>query len=147
MAKVRTIISRHFDDSLGDDDIGRHFCDLKFWKPDQPLNKTDRGAETLEIFRGIIQQVTCKRDELLVVLTNPQDEFLLIIFHSPIAFKGISVIGTEICDIYQENDVSFSQNVKRIAPIQNKKSYHFKTINHRENTFTIIAGGYSIDKI
>ena len=150
LAKVRTIISKHFDDSLGDDDmddIERHFSDLKFWKPDQPLNKIDRGAETLEISRGTIQQVTCKRDELLVVFTNQQDEFLLITFHSPIAFKGVNMIGHEIYDIYKEKDVSFSQNVKRIATLQNKKSYCFKTSDHIESIFTVIADSYSIEKI
>lgn len=84
--------------------------------------------------------------ELLVVFTNQQDDFLLITFHNPIAFKGISVIGNEICDIYNEEDVSFSQNVKRTAPLQNKKTYCFKSNDQEESIFTVIADGYRIEK-
>ena len=95
LSKVRTIISQHFDDSLGDDeldDIERHFSDLKFWKPDQPLNKKTPETEVPEVSKGTIQQVTCKRNELLVVFTNQKGELLLITFHNPVAFKGISAI-------------------------------------------------------
>ena len=37
LAKIRTIISRHFDDTLGDDDmddVERHVAGLKFWRPE-----------------------------------------------------------------------------------------------------------------
>ena len=35
LAKIRTVISRHFDDTLGDDDmddVERHVAGLKFWR-------------------------------------------------------------------------------------------------------------------
>lgn len=67
LAKVRTIIPRHFDDSLGKDDmddIERHFSDLKFWEPNKPLKKATTNPV---IPRGKTEQVTCKHNELLVV--------------------------------------------------------------------------------
>ncbi|AKS04964.1 hypothetical protein [Pseudomonas trivialis] len=150
LAKVRAIISKQFDDSLGDDDmddIERHLSNLKFWKPDQPLNKINHDIELLEISNGTIQQVTCKLNELLVVYTNQQDEFLLITFHNPVAFKGISAIGAKVRNIYEEIDPNLSQNLKHITPVQDWRSYCFKTSNDSESIFTVVAEGYSVEKI
>ncbi|WP_236692179.1 hypothetical protein [Pseudomonas fildesensis] len=129
------------------DDIERHLSNLKFWKPDQPLNKTSHCTELLEVSNGIIQQVTCKRNELLVVYTNQQNEFLLITFHNPVAFKGINAVGAEIHDIYKETDLNLSQDVKRVTPIENGRSYCFKASNDGESIFTVVADGYSVEKI
>ncbi len=150
LAKVRTIISEHFDDSLGDDDMDdteRHFSGLEFWKPERPLNTIKHATEILEISRGTIQQITCKRDELLVVFTNEQDEFILITFHDAVAFKGISAIGAELCDIKEGIDVNFSQETQRIAPVQNKKIYCFKSKKQEASIFTVVADGYSTERI
>lgn len=150
LSKVRTIISQHFDDSLGDDeldDIERHFSDLKFWKPDQPLNRKTPETEVLEVSKGTIQQVTCKRNELLVVFTNQQDEFLLITFHNPIAFKSNSAIGVETDGLFKEEHLTLSQDAKCIAPLQNTKSYCFKAAFSKEIIFTVTSDGYSVEKI
>lgn len=85
LAKVRGIISQHFDDSLGDDDmddIERYVSDLKLWKPDQPLNRTTQNIENIDISNVTIQQVTCKQNELLVIITNQQNEMSLITFYN-----------------------------------------------------------------
>jgi hypothetical protein len=37
------------------DDIERHFPNVKFCKPNQPLNKTDHGTEVLDISGGTIK--------------------------------------------------------------------------------------------
>jgi len=150
LAKVRTIISQHFDDSLGDDeldDIERHFSDLKFWKPDQPLNKKEPETEVPDISKGTIQQVTCKRNELLMVFTNQQDEFLLITFHNPIEFKGISAIGIETNGLHKEEDLTLSQDAKCTTPLQNTKTYCFKETIRKEVIFTVTSDGYSVEKI
>ncbi|MGY2042453.1 hypothetical protein ACW9I9_08770 [Pseudomonas pergaminensis] len=150
LSKVRTIISQHFDDSLGDDDlddIERHFSDLKFWKPDQSLTGKTLETEALEISNGTIQQVTCKRNELLVVFTNQQDEFLLITFHNPIAFKGISAIGAETDGLFKEEELTLSQDAKYITNLENTQSYCFKATTSREIIFTVTSEGYSVEKI
>lgn len=150
LSKVRTIISQHFDDSLGDDDlddIERHFSDLKFWKPDQSLTGKTLETEALEISNGTIQQVTCKRNELLVVFTNQQDEFLLITFHNPIAFKGISAIGAETDGLFKEEELTLSQDAKYITNLENTQSYCFKATTSREIIFRVTSEGYSVEKI
>lgn len=150
LSKVRTIISQHFDDSLGDDDlddIERHFSDLKFWKPDQSLTGKTLETEALEISNGTIQQVTCKRNELLVVFTNQQDEFLLITFHNPIAFKGISAIGAETDGLFKEEELTLSQDAKYITNLENAQSYCFKATTSGEIIFTVTSEGYSVEKI
>ncbi|SFS29064.1 hypothetical protein [Pseudomonas sp. NFACC42-2] len=150
LSKVRTIISQHFDDSLGDDeldDIERHFSDLKFWKPDQPLNKKTPETEVLEVSKGTIQQVTCKRNELLVVFTNQQGELLLITFHNPVAFKGISAIGTETDGLFKEGDNTLLEDEKCITPLQNTETYCFKATTSREIIFIVTSEGYSVEKI
>ncbi|EZI23490.1 hypothetical protein [Pseudomonas extremaustralis] len=96
LAKVRTIIPRHFDDSLGKDDmddIERHFSDLKFWEPNKPLKKATTNPV---IPRGKTEQVTCKHNELLVVFTNELNESLPITFHNTITFKGVNTIGAKL---------------------------------------------------
>lgn len=150
LSKVRTIISQHFDDSLGDDeldDIERHFSDLKFWKPDQPLNKKQPETEVLEISKGTIQQITCKRNELLVAFTNQQDEFSLITFPNPIAFKSVRAVGSETCGLYKEENLDLSQDAKCIIPLQNEKNYCFKAINGEEIIFTVISEKYRVEKL
>lgn len=150
LSKVRTIISQHFDDSLGDDeldDIERHFSDLKFWKPDQPLNGKTPETKALEVSKGTIQQVTCKHNELLVVFTNQQDEFLLITFHNPIAFKSNSAIGVETDGLFKEEHLTLSQDAKCITPLQNTESYCFKAAISKEIIFTVTADRYSLEKI
>jgi hypothetical protein len=150
LSKIRTIISKSFDETLGNDDlddIERHFSDLKFWKPDQPLNKKNPETEVFNSLSGTIQQVTCKRNELLVILTNQQDDFLLITFHNPIAFKGNSAAGAKTCDFHIEENLDFSQDAKSTTPQKNKKSYYFKEINGGEIIFTVTSEGYSIEKI
>lgn len=150
LSKVRTIISQHFDDSLGDDnleDIERHFSNLKFWKPDQPLNKKTPETEVPDISKGTIQQVTCKRNELLMVFTNQQDEFLLITFHNPVEFKGISAIGIETDGLFKEGALTLLQDAKCITPLQKAETYCFKATTNREIIFTVISEGYSVEKI
>ena len=73
LAKVRRIVSMPFDDSLGDDgmdDRERHFSDLKFW---EPINRTNHNTEQIDISKGTIEQVTSKKNELLVIFTDQQD--------------------------------------------------------------------------
>ena len=150
LAKVRTIISRHFDDSLGKDDmddIERHFSDLKFWEPNKPLKKANNATKNLAVSRGKIEQVTCKRNELLVIFTNELDESLLITFHNAIAFNGVSTIGAETCGLSEETDSNFSQDKKHIPSVQNKKTYYFRASNNKDIIFTIIADSYKTESI
>ncbi|MGU9819428.1 hypothetical protein ACU684_29050 [Pseudomonas sp. LF135] len=149
LAKVRRIISMPFDDSLGDDemdDMERYFSDLKFWEPRQPMNRTSHSTEEITISKGIIEQVTCKRNELLVFFTDQQDQSLLITFHNAAAFKSINAI-TSRCEIHEEKDSHLSQEVARIAPDKSGKSYCFKDSNSGEVIFSVIAGSYSIERI
>lgn len=149
LAKVRRIISTHFDDSLGDDDMDdmeRHFSDLKFWEPIQPLNRTNHGTEQITISKGTIEQVTSKRNELLVFFTDQQDQSMLITFHNPVAFKGINAITSQ-CEIHEEKDSNLSQEVARIAPDKPGKSYCFKDSSSGEVVFAVIAGSYSTERI
>lgn len=147
LSKVRRIISQHFDDSLGDDemdDLERHFSDLEFWKPDQPLGRKDHGMDILKLSKLTIQQITCKRNELLVIVTDEQDNFLLITFHSPSAFQGVSAIGTEIREICEGGDLDSLQDANHISVNPNKKSYCFKANN---DIFTVIADSYYCERI
>ncbi|WP_369303269.1 hypothetical protein [Pseudomonas sp. N2-5-1-1] len=149
LAKVRRIVSMPFDDSLGDDemdDMERYFSDLKFWEPSQPMNRTSPSTEKITISKGIIEQVTCKRNELLVFFTDQQDQSLLITFHNPAAFKSINAITSQ-CEIYEEKDSNLSQEVARIAPDKSGKNYCFKDSSSGEVIFSVIAGSYSIERI
>ncbi|WP_416363699.1 hypothetical protein [Pseudomonas sp. NFX183] len=149
LAKVRRIVSMPFDDSLGDDemdDIERYFSDLKFWEPSQPMNRTNPSTEKITISKGIIEQVTCKRNELLVFFTDQQDQSLLITFHNPAAFKSINAITSQ-CEIHEEKDSNLSQEVARIAPDKPGKSYCFKDCSSGEVIFAVIADSYSIERI
>ncbi|WP_242197470.1 MULTISPECIES: hypothetical protein [unclassified Pseudomonas] len=149
LAKVRRIVSMPFDDSLGDDemdDMERYFSDLKFWEPSQPMNRTSPSTEKITISKGIIEQVTCKRNELLVFFTDQQDQSLLITFHNPAAFKSINAITSQ-CEIYEEKDSNLSQEVARIAPDKSGKNYCFKNSSSGEVIFSVIAGSYSIERI
>ncbi len=148
LAKVRTIISKNFDDTLGADDmddVERYCSDLTFWKPDQPLNKKEHEKEAIEFPGGIIQQITCKHNELLVVVTDLQHEYLLITFHNPVAFKGSGAVGAETSGIYEEKNTGFSQDTKCIK--KSEKKYSFKANKDEENIFTVIADTYNIEKI
>lgn len=149
LAKVRRIVSMPFDDSLGADemdDMERHFSDLKFWEPSQPMNRTSPSTEKITISKGIIEQVTCKRNELLVFFTDQQDQSLLITFHNPAAFKSINAIASQ-CEIHEEKDSNLSQEVARIAPDKSGKNYCFKDSSSGEVIFAVIAGSYSIERI
>ncbi|WP_426182130.1 hypothetical protein [Pseudomonas sp. TWRC1-2] len=149
LAKVRRIVSMPFDDSLGDDemdDMERYFSDLKFWEHSQPMNRTSPSTEKITISKGIIEQVTCKRNELLVFFTDQQDQSLLITFHNPAAFKSINAITSQ-CEIYEEKDSNLSQEVARIAPDKSGKNYCFKDSSSGEVIFSVIAGSYSIERI
>lgn len=124
LAKIRTIISKGFDDTLGDDDmddVERHCSDLEFWRPDQPLNKKKHETDAIEFSGGTIQQVTCKR-------------------------KGVSAVGAEICGIYEEKDPSPPQ-IAKYPPQKNGKSYCLKASINKSNIFTVTANTYSIEKI
>lgn len=149
LAKVRRIVSMPFDDSLGDDemdDMERYFSDLKFWEPSQPMNRTSPSTEKITISKGIIEQVTCKRNELLVFFTDQQDQSLLITFHNPAAFESINAITSQ-CEIHEEKDSNLSQEVARIAPDKSGKNYCFKDSSSGEVIFAVIAGSYSIERI
>ncbi len=148
LGKVRTIISKNFDDTLGDDDmddIERYCSDLKFWKPDQPLNRKEHEKEAIEFSGGAIQQITCKHNELLVIVTNLQHEHLLITFQNSVAFHGTGAVGAEISGIYEEKDPSIQLDAKRIK--KNEKSYSFKSSKDEGNIFTVFADTYRIEKI
>jgi hypothetical protein len=149
LAKVRGIISLHFDDTLGDDDmddIERHLSDLQLWKPNQPLNRTNHGAEHIDISKGTIDQITCKQNELLVIFTDPQDQSVLITFHNLIAFKGMNAMGTE-CEMHTEKNTNLLQGSESIATKKTDNSYHFKDSSDGNVIFTVIAGNYSVEKI
>ncbi len=149
LAKIRTIISKGFDDTLGDDDmddVERHCSDLEFWRPDQPLNKKKHETDAIEFSGGTIQQVTCKRNELLVIVSDSQSEYLLITFHNYVAFQGVSAVGAEICGIYEEKDPSPPQ-IAKYTPQKNEKNYCLKASINKSNIFTVTANTYSIEKI
>ncbi|WP_256732901.1 hypothetical protein [Pseudomonas sp. P7548] len=149
LANVRSIISRKFDDTLGDDDmddIERHVSDLTFWTPDQPLNKRVRITDPFEIPKGIIEQINCKPNELWVVFSDLQGNFLEIIFHNPIAFQATCALGAETNGISEES-IEPSQLSQKTTNIQNKKSYCFKSHDDSEAVLTIIADGYSVERI
>ncbi len=146
LAKVRRIVSMPFDDSLGDDemdDMERHFSDLKFW---EPMNRTSQSTEQIEISKGAIEQVTSKKNELLVIFTDQQDQSLLITFHDPIAFKGVNPINTE-CEMFEENFSNLLQDPANIAPNDTSKSYYFKDSIDGRAIFVVTAGGYSTERI
>lgn len=148
LAKVRKIISQHFDDSLGDDDLDdveRYVSDLNIWKPDQPLNRTNQNTQKFDISKGTIHQITCKRNELLVVFTDQQNEMLLITFYHPTAFKGMNVLGVETCGLREEKDFDFPPKEDRA--IQNGKSYCFKACNSGNVIFEVVASGYFVERI
>ncbi|WP_242176616.1 MULTISPECIES: hypothetical protein [unclassified Pseudomonas] len=116
LAKVRRIISAHFDDSLGDDDmddIERYFSDLNFWTPNQPLNQSTHSTANIQISKGTIEQVICKKNELLIIFTDEQDQSLLITFQELIAFKGVNAVGTK-CEMHEKKDSSPSQDTARL---------------------------------
>ena len=150
LAKVRGIISQHFDDSLGDDDmddIERYVSDLKLWKPDQPLNRKNQNTQQIDISKGTIQQITCKRNELLVVITDQQNEMLLVTFYNHITFKGMSAVGTEICGMEEEKDSNLPLKAERAPSTQTEKSFCFKASNSGEIIFEVVASGYYIERI
>ena len=149
LAKVRSIISRKFDDTLGEDDmddIERHVSDLIFWKPDQPLNKRVRITDPFEIPKGTIEQICCKKNELWVVFSDLNGDFLNITFHNPIAFQANSALGAETAGISEKN-IESSQPSKHGINIQIKKNYCFKSSDDSEAVLTIIADGYSVERI
>lgn len=150
LAKVRTIISENFDDALGDDDmddVERYCSDLKFWAPDQPLNKKeqDQDKEVIEFSGGTIQQITCKHNQILVIVTNLQHEYSLITFHNSLAFEGTGALGAETGGIYEEKDSDRPQDVKHMR--KHEKRYCFRASKNEENIFTVTADAYSIEKI
>lgn len=150
LTKVRAIISRHFDDSLGDDemdDIERYFSDLVFWKPGQPLSPKTHNIELDAPPSGMIQQITCKQSELLVVLNNQQNEHVLITFHNPTDFKGTSPMSIEACDIREEKYCAPSQNTDSTAATKNQNRYCFTTHQEKKVILSVIADSYSVEQI
>jgi hypothetical protein len=146
LAKVRRIVSMPFDDSLGDDemdDMERHFSDLKFW---EPMNRTSHNTEQIDISKGAIEQVTSKKNELLVIFTDQQDQLLLITFHDLIAFKGINPIGTE-CEMFEEDFSNLLQDPANIHRNDTGKNYCFKDSINGRAIFAVTAGGYSTERI
>ena len=149
LAKVRSIISRKFDDTLGEDDmddIERHVSDLTFWKPDQPLNKRVRITDPFEIPKGTIEQICCKKNELWVVFSDLNGDFLVITFHNPTAFQAYGALGTETLGVSEEN-IEPSQNSEHFTNIQSKKNYYFKSSDNSGSILSIIADGYSVERI
>ncbi|MCS4251443.1 hypothetical protein [Pseudomonas sp. BIGb0164] len=149
LAKVRSIISRKFDDTLGEDDmddIERHVSYLTFWKPDQPLNKRVRITDPFKIPKGTIEQICCKKNELWVVFSDLNGDFLVITFHNPTAFQAYGALGTETLGVSEEN-IESSQNSKHFTNIQSKKNYCFKSSDNSETVLAIIADGYSTERI
>ncbi|WP_426135259.1 hypothetical protein [Pseudomonas sp. PWP3-1b2] len=147
LAKVRKIISQHFDESLGDDDmddIERYVSDLKTWKPDQPLNQTNQNTDQINISKGTIHQVTCKQNELLVVFTDEQNVMSLVTFYDPSEFKGMSALG-EICEIGEDKAFNLPPTEQR-SP-QTKKSYFFKASDSGKVIFEVIASSYLVERI
>ena len=56
--------------------------------------------------------MTCKRNELMVIVSDLQSEYLLISFHNYVAFQGVSAIGAELCRIYEEKDPNLPLTAK-----------------------------------
>ncbi|KRP43963.1 hypothetical protein SAMN04490190_2246 [Pseudomonas libanensis] len=148
LARVRTIISHHFDDSIGDDDMDdmeRHLLGLKFWKP-APTEKTHSNTGKFSFLDGVIDQLTAKRDELLMVFTDQQEQTFLITFHNLISFHRLSSTGSEVCDMHEEKTSTLSQENVCIDPNEAITTYCFKS-GSGETVLAIIASGYSVERI
>ena len=148
LARVRTIISHHFDDSIGDDDMDdmeRYFLDLKFWKP-ASTERNHYNAENFSFSDGVIDQLTAKRDELLMVFTDQQEQLFLITFHRLIAFHGLSPAGSEVCDMHEEKASTLSQKNVCIDPNEKVTTYFFKS-GSGETVLAVVASGYSVERI
>lgn len=148
LAKVRTKIAQHFDDTLGDDDmddVERYLSDLKFWQPTRS-QKSDCDPEKISITGGTIEQVTCKRGELLMVFTDRQDRSLLITFHNPTTFQGVSAVGAEVSGIHEEKKSIPAQKSAQHGD-EIKKNYSFKSSNSHKIIFSVTAKNYSIEQI
>ncbi|EZI25648.1 hypothetical protein PUN49_25020 [Pseudomonas extremaustralis] len=102
---------------------------------------------TFPVSDGTIEKVTCNRNTLIMEFTDWQEASWEITFNDLVAFQGIGAVGSEICDMYEEENSSLSQEATRLDPSETGKSYCFTASNGGEVIFQVIAGSYSAQKI
>ena len=96
---------------------------------------------------GTIEKLICNRNTLIMEFTDWQERRWEITFNDLVAFQGIGAVGSEICDMYEEENSSLSQEATRLDPSETGKSYCFTASNGGEVIFQVIAGSYSAQKI
>jgi len=92
---------------------------------------------------GVIEKITCNRETLVMEFTDWQENSWEITFNNLIAFQGISAIGAEICDMYEDRSTSLSQEAERQGLGETGTSYSFTSSNGGEVIFVVVAGSYS----
>ena len=96
---------------------------------------------------GTIEKITCNRNTLLLEFTDWQEKSWLVTFEGLIAFQGVSAVGAEICDMYEEKTSFLSKEAERLELGETGISYCFTSRNGGEVIFIVVAGGYSAVEI
>ncbi|MFC6337228.1 hypothetical protein GIR22_25805 [Pseudomonas sp. CCM 7891] len=96
---------------------------------------------------GTIEKITCSRSTLLMMFSDWQEALWIITFHDLIAFEGIGAVGSEISEMYETTDTPLSIKATRIDPSETGTSYCFTSSHGADVIFTIVAGGYTAEKM
>jgi uncharacterized protein CbrC (UPF0167 family) len=95
---------------------------------------------------GTIEKITCLRNSLLMEFTDWQEKSWLITFENLIAFQGISAVGAEVCDMYEEKNSPLSKEAEWLELGEAGTSYSFTSSNGGEVIFVVVAGSYSAEE-
>lgn len=95
---------------------------------------------------GTIEKVTCCRNTLLMEFTDWQEKSWVITFEGLIAFQGISAVGAEICDMYEEESSPLAKEAERLEIGETGTSYCFTSSNGGEVIFVVVAGSYRAEE-
>jgi len=96
---------------------------------------------------GIIEKITCERENLFLEFLDWQEQRWLITFENVMGFSGIGAVGAETSEIYIEHMTPLSIKVAMIDPSEVGTSYCFTSARGGDVILTILAEGYTAKKL
>jgi uncharacterized protein CbrC (UPF0167 family) len=110
-------------------------------------NIQEADMKKFPVADGTIEKLICNRNTLIMEFTDWQERRWEITFNDLVAFEGLGAVGTEICDMYEEENTWLSQEATRLEPGETGITYCFTSSNGGEKILLVVAGSYSAQEI
>lgn len=96
---------------------------------------------------GTIEKITCERESMFIEFLDWREGLWLITFNDVLGCKSVGAVGAEVSEMFVEDVTSLSQELALIDASEVGISYYFTCARDSHVVLTIVASGYTAEKL